>query len=131
MSDTPGKIRLDKWLWHARFFKTRSLATKQVAAGHVRVNGVKVLKPSQNVLVGDVLTFSQSEWVRVIRVAALSNRRGPAPEAQMLYEDLSDPRPSREETQDKNPANPKYEGKGRPDKKSRRALDLTRSWEPY
>lgn len=120
MSDT-GKLRIDKWLWHARFYKTRSLAAKQVSSGHVRVNGIKATKPSQNVSVGDVLTFSQGSHVRVVQVEALSDRRGPAPEAQALYLDKSEP-------QEKSPANPRFEGKGRPDKKSRRALDLTRMW---
>lgn len=124
MIDSPGKIRLDKWLWHARFFKTRSLANKHVTAGHLRVNGSKALKPSQNVSVGDVLIFAQGNWIRTVRVAALSERRGPAPEAQLLYEDMSEPR-------DKNPQNPKYEGKGRPDKKSRRVLDLSRARETH
>ncbi len=124
MINSPSKIRLDKWLWHARFFKTRSLATKQVSAGHIRVNGSKVLKASQNVSVGDVLTFAQGNWIRIVRVAAISERRGPAPEAQLLYVDMSEP-------QDKSPKNPKYEGKGRPDKKSRRALDLSRTRETH
>lgn len=119
--DAPAeKIRIDKWLWHARFYKTRSLAAKQVGAGHVRVNGAKISKPSQNVSIGDVLTFAQGDRIRVVRVEALSLRRGPAPEAQMLYFDMTEP-------QEKPPANPKFEGKGRPDKKQRRALDLTRS----
>ncbi|MCJ8333185.1 MAG: RNA-binding S4 domain-containing protein [Epibacterium sp.] len=117
-----GKLRIDKWLWHARFYKTRSLAAKQVSGGHVRVNGSKVLKPSQNVSPGDVLTFPQGHLVRVVRILSLSERRGPAPEAQALYDDLT-------EVQEKRPQNPKFEGKGRPDKKTRRALDLSRSWE--
>lgn len=119
MSEGAPKIRIDKWLWHARFFKTRSLASKQVAAGHVRLNGNKVLKPAQNVTPGDVLTFSQGRMIRVVRIEAIGTRRGPAPEAQALYFDMT-------EKQEKIPANPKFEGKGRPDKKTRRALDLTR-----
>lgn len=114
------KLRLDKWLWHARFFKTRSLAAKQVSGGHVRVNGNRVSKSSHTVSQGDVLTFSQARLVRVVRVEALGDRRGPAPEAQTLYTDLT-------EKQDRPPPNPRYEGKGRPDKKERRALDLNRS----
>ncbi|TNJ41768.1 RNA-binding S4 domain-containing protein [Phaeobacter sp. B1627] len=124
MSVHADKIRIDKWLWHARFFKTRSLAAKQVGAGHVRVNGAKVLKPSQNVTVEDVLTFSQGHQVRVVRIVSLSERRGPATEAQTLYFDMTEP-------QEKSPANPKFEGKGRPDKRSRRALGLTRIWEDH
>lgn len=119
MAEGAPKTRIDKWLWHARFFKTRSLAAKQVAAGHVRLNGAKVLKPAQNVGAGDVLTFAQGRLIRVVRIEALAERRGPAPEAQALYFDLT-------EKQEKIPANPKFEGKGRPDKKARRVLDLTR-----
>lgn len=120
MTDARPKLRLDKWLWHARFFKTRSLAAKQVSGGHVRVNGNRVSKPSHTVSQGDVLTFSQARLVRVVRVEALGERRGPAPEAQTLYTDLT-------EKQDRPPRNPRYEGKGRPDKKERRALDLNRN----
>lgn len=122
MTDAPVKLRLDKWLWHARFFKTRTLAAKQVTGGHVRINGSRALKASHNVGLGDVLTFSQGRDVRVVRVEALGERRGPAPEAQTLYTDLT-------EKQDNAPANPRYEGKGRPEKRDRRALDLNRtSW---
>jgi ribosome-associated heat shock protein Hsp15 len=119
MAEGAPKIRIDKWLWYARFFKTRSLAAKQVGAGHVRVNGGKALKPAQNVTPGDVLTFAQGKMIRVVRIEAIGERRGPAPEAQALYFDMT-------EKQEKVPANPKFEGKGRPDKKARRALDLTR-----
>lgn len=110
---------MDKWLWHARFFKTRSLAAKQVGGGHVRVNGHIARKPAHSVGPGDVLTFVQARIVRVVRIENLGDRRGPAPEAQTLYTDLT-------EKQDKPPPNPRYEGKGRPDKRERRALDLSR-----
>lgn len=120
MAEGAPKIRIDKWLWHARFFKTRSLAAKQVSAGHVRLNGTKALKPAQNVTPGDVLTFAQGKVIRVVRVEAIGERRGPAPEAQGLYFDMT-------EKQENVPANPKFEGKGRPDKKARRALDLKRN----
>lgn len=113
------KLRIDKWLWHARFFKTRSLAAKQVGGGHVRVNGNRALKPAHNVVPGDILTFAQGRIVRVVRIEALGERRGPAPEAQTLYTDLT-------EKQDTAPPNPKFEGKGRPSKRDRRALDLSR-----
>jgi len=77
-------LRVDKWLWYARFFKTRSLATREVAAGHVRVNGQLVKKPSASLKVSDVLTFPKERDIRVIKVLALGERRGPAPEAQAL-----------------------------------------------
>jgi len=118
----PGrsKIRLDKWLWHARFFKTRSLATKLVTGGHVRVNAQRVSKASASVGVGDVLTFPKERDIRVIRILAIGERRGPAPEAQALYDDLDPPKPRDRAAE---PQNPRYEGKGRPTKKDRRKMD--------
>ena len=86
-------MRLDKWLWHARFFRTRGLATDEVAAGHVRVNGVRVVKPAHPVGDGDTLTFPQGARIRLVRVLATGLRRGPAVEAQMLYLDLDTPPP--------------------------------------
>ncbi|WP_372574921.1 RNA-binding S4 domain-containing protein [Ruegeria jejuensis] len=123
MSEAPTRQRLDKWLWHARFFKTRNLAAKQVAGGKVRVNGNRTEKPAQSVGPGDVLTFAQAREVRVIRIEAIGERRGPAPEAQQLYQDLSEPK-------DKVAQNPGYAGKGRPTKKERRSLDLSRRQDP-
>ena len=81
-------IRLDKWLWHARFFKTRGLATAEVAAGHVRVNGTRTVKPAYAVGAGDTLTFPQGARIRLIRILQTAPRRGSAPEAQQLYLDL-------------------------------------------
>ncbi|MEP0156811.1 RNA-binding S4 domain-containing protein [Pseudophaeobacter sp.] len=119
MQPKAEKIRVDKWLWHARFFKTRSLAAKQISAGHLRLNGAKITKTAQSVISGDVLSFPQGRQIRVVEVVAIGERRGPAPEAQALYLDKTP-------KQDILPANPRFEGKGRPDKKSRRALDLSR-----
>jgi len=84
----PLRLRLDKWLWQARFFRTRTLAAGQVAEGQVRLNGARVTRPAQAVGPGDVLTFVQGSRVRVVRIAALGARRGPAAEARALYEDL-------------------------------------------
>lgn len=89
----PGRIRLDKWLWHARFFKSRSLAARLCAAGGVRIGGTPVAKANHAVKPGDVLTFAQGGHIRVVRVKAIGQRRGPAPEARTLYEDLSPPSP--------------------------------------
>jgi ribosome-associated heat shock protein Hsp15 len=116
---TSEKLRVDKWLWHARFFKTRTMAAKIVSGGHVRVNSDKISKPAHAIAVGDVLTFAQGNHIRVIQVLALGERRGPAPEAQTLYLDKSP-------IQEKDPSQPKSEGKGRPTKKDRRNLDLIR-----
>ena len=122
MSEPAPKTRLDKWLYHARFFKTRTLAAKQVTGGHVRVNSSKVTKASHGVTVGDVLTFPQGKAIRVVRIEAFGTRRGPAPEAQTLYSDLS-------EVKENVPRAPRYEGKGRPKGRDRRKLDLKRGGE--
>ena len=81
-------IRLDKWLWHARFFKSRGLASKICKAGKVRVDGAIVRKSHYIVCVGDVLTFPKARDVRVVRIEALGSRRGPATEARTLYTPL-------------------------------------------
>ncbi len=83
-----SKLRLDKWLCFARFFKSRELASALIQEGHLRLNGQPCAKPAQGVGVGDVLTFVQGGRVRVIRVLALAQRRGPARVAEMLYVDL-------------------------------------------
>lgn len=111
---TDGTLRIDKWLWHARFFKTRTLAAKVVSEGKVRVDGVPVSKPARLVGPGMVLTFVKEHEVKVVRILLPGDRRGPAPEAQALYEDLSPPAP------EKPPANPAFDGTGRPGKKERR-----------
>jgi ribosome-associated heat shock protein Hsp15 len=85
---TNGGLRLDKWLWQARFFKTRSLAATVANKGKVRINRMLVTKPHYRVRPGDVLTFAQGHEIRIVRIVALGERRGPAPEAQMLYEDI-------------------------------------------
>lgn len=85
---TPESIRLDKWLWQARFFKTRALASKLCAAGRVRIDGERVTKAHAAIRLGHVLTFPQARDIRVVRVVALGARRGPAAEARTLYEDL-------------------------------------------
>ncbi len=84
----PAAIRLDKWLWYARFFKTRGLAQKACEAGRIRVNGRRIAKAHRTVAPGDVLAFVQGRIVRIVRILALAERRGPAPEAQRLYEEI-------------------------------------------
>ncbi|MPR06561.1 RNA-binding S4 domain-containing protein [Microvirga tunisiensis] len=81
--------RLDKWLWFARFAKTRTLAAKLVASGFVRLNGQRTDNPAKAVAVGDVITIALARATLVIRVEGLGERRGPAPEARQLYLDLS------------------------------------------
>lgn len=82
------RARLDKWLWCARFFRTRVLAQEACGRGAVRVNGNRTVKPHFMVGPGDVLTFSQGSAIRVVRVTALAERRGSARDAAQLYVDL-------------------------------------------
>ena len=82
------KLRLDKWLFGARFFRSRELASAMIEKGHLRINGQKCKKPGHGVMVGDTLTFVQAEQVRLVRIDALAERRGPATLAQTLYTDL-------------------------------------------
>ncbi len=79
-------LRIDKWLWHARFCKTRAIAQDKATQGHIRLNGHRVEKASAAVRVGDVLTLPAGNRVIALRVLGLGERRGPAPEAQTLYE---------------------------------------------
>ena len=94
-------LRADKYLWFARFFKTRSLATKRANGGRIRINGNKIKKSSDTVRVGDILTFAQGNEIRVIRVLNLGTRRGPAQEAQSLYGDITPNEDTDEATRDK------------------------------
>ncbi|WP_308917001.1 RNA-binding S4 domain-containing protein [Jannaschia sp. LMIT008] len=91
MTDPLPRLRIDKWLWHARFFKTRSLAARVVSDGGVRIDGDRASKPSQTVSPGAVLTFPQGRRIRVVAVVALGTRRGPAEEAATLYDDRTPP----------------------------------------
>lgn len=88
----PDRIRLDKWIWHARLVKTRGLAAKLVEAGHVRVNSAKIVKPGRAVGPGDVLTVAVAGRVRILKILDCGERRGPATEAGTLFLDL-DPLP--------------------------------------
>ena len=105
--------RLDKWLWYSRFFKSRSLATKFCASGKLRLNEKVVRKAHYGLHVGDVLTFPRGPHIRVVRVVGLGTRRGPASEAQTLYQDLTPAEPSPR-------PKPKSERRGKPTKKERR-----------
>ena len=120
--------RIDSWLWHARLFKTRTLAADVVAAGKVRLtrNGKtsRVSKTAQPVRPGDTLTFPKAKLIRVIQIVALATRRGPAPEAQALYEDLTPPPLPKEARPPRVAA--REPGAGRPTKKDRRDMDRLR-----
>ncbi len=118
--------RVDRWLWCARFFKSRTIAQKLAQTGRVRINRRVVDKASQPVRVGDVLTFPQARDIRVVRVLALAERRGPAPEGRLLYDDLTPP----DEPAVKTPSAAERErGAGRPTKRERRLTDRLRSGE--
>jgi len=111
-------LRLDKWLWYARFFKSRTLCAERIQSGRFRVNTTPVSKPSYGVKPGDVVTFPLNDHIRVIKILELGKRRGPALEAQTLYEDLDPPKPKEKSLA----ATPRFDGGGRPTKKDRRDI---------
>ena len=113
-------LRIDKWLWYARFFKSRSGAARLCAGGRVRVNSQLIAKARHSVRVGDVLTFAQARTIRVIEIMELGVRRGPAVEAQALYEDL-DPPVAQSRREDRH--GEREPGAGRPTKAERRAIE--------
>jgi ribosome-associated heat shock protein Hsp15 len=115
--------RLDKWLWFARLTKSRTLAATAVAEGKIKVNRARAKKASQSVKVGDVITSRLSRTVRVLRVADLGTRRGPAAEAQRLYEDLTPPPERIEQGEGPFAWGARVPGSGRPTKRDRREID--------
>jgi len=123
-------LRLDKWFWYARFIKSRSLATKLCNSGKVRVNGSLIKKAHQSIVPGDVLTFPAGPNIRVIKIIKLGNRRGPAKEAQALYEDLQpidQVAKKIDSTLTPEPAQ-RERGSGRPTKVQRRAIERFMGW---
>lgn len=117
------KFRIDKWLFAARFFKTRSLAAEAVEKGRVLVNGARI-KPARAVVVGNRLTIRMDQYQYEIEVLALSNRRGPFTEAQKLYQETDASRQLRATIMEKAKAEPpQFYTKGRPTKRDRRELD--------
>lgn len=119
-------VRIDKWLWAARFFKTRSLATDAVDAGRVKLHDERV-KPARNIRIGDMLRVENESGVYELRVVDLSDKRGPASVAQGLYEETEASRVAREHAAQERryfqePAN---SIRGRPTKRDRRLLDRT------
>ena|SRR6266550_4057374 len=118
-------VRLDKWLWAARFFKTRALATAAVAGGKVQVNGSRT-KPAKQLHVGDSLRVRVGPYDWILTVRAVTERRGSARDAQLLYDESAEGRANRERLAEahKIAPTPTYQGKGRPTKKDRRKLEL-------
>ena len=114
--------RIDKWLWHARVVRTRSAAAALAVSGHVRVNGQRIDGASRPVRVGDVVTVALDRSVRVLKVAAFADRRGPAESVHILWEDLT---PASEPVVGPSPPAPaglRQPGAGRPTKRDRRAI---------
>jgi len=117
-----GTVRLDKWLWAARFFKTRALAVEAINGGHVHLDGNRV-KPARTVQVGDELSIRKGESEFVVVVQALSERRGPAAAAQQLYEETEASRQQRElRAEERRLLQPFAGPSKRPDKRGRRQI---------
>ncbi|MCX7240276.1 MAG: S4 domain-containing protein [Burkholderiales bacterium] len=116
--------RIDKWLWAARFYKTRSLATQEIDKGHVQVNQANV-KPARDVRVGDTITVLQGKVPRTVVVKGISEQRGPAPVAQLLYEETAQSLEKRALIAERNRLSPEPAlaiENGRPTKRDRRNL---------
>ncbi len=124
---TESGIRMDKWLWHARFFKSRSLATQFCNASKLRVDGVIIKKAHFLARPYMVLTFSRSRQVHIVKILVLGSRRGPATEAKTLYEDLSPPLSPKSAEANSSGTLIRPIGSGRPTKRERRRLDQLRS----
>ncbi|MES2178721.1 MAG: RNA-binding S4 domain-containing protein [Gemmatimonadota bacterium] len=125
---TAGKVRIDKWLWAARFFKTRSLAADAIGGGKVTVHGDSV-KSAKLIQVGDEIRIRLGAFEHVVVVRAVSERRGPATVAATLYEETEASRTTRARLAEQHrmaPAAFVYEEKGRPTKRDRREIDRFR-----
>lgn len=127
MAATPDLVRVDKWLWAARFFKTRTLATEAIEGGRVQVNGMRV-KPAKEVRVGDrvEITFGVMRWELVVQ--GLAEKRGPATEARKLYTETDASQQARQQAMDERrlQVEPALGIQGRPTKRDRRSLDRYR-----
>lgn len=124
------RLRIDKWLWAARFYKTRSLATDEIDKGRVAVNGQEV-KPAREVKVGDTVSMRREGLTRTVMVKGVSDMRGPAPVAQQLYEETAESLQERQKSADQR----RYAREpalsiehGRPTKRGRRELDEAKGW---
>ena len=126
-----SRLRLDKWLWAARFFKTRSLAQQAVAGGRVHLNGERT-KSAHEVKVGNTVVVRVGDYTWEVRVKALSERRGPAEEARKLYEETAESAAERQRRVDLRRLSPEpgLDRKGRPTKRDRRLLESLPVLEP-
>ena len=126
------RLRIDKWLWAARFYKTRSLAVDEITLGRIEING-QAAKPSREVRVGDTVSVRRDALTRTVVVRGLSGQRGPAPVAQQLYEETPDSLRAREQAAQQRRYAPEPAHAiehGRPTKRGRRELDqVRRDWD--
>lgn len=123
-------LRIDKWLWCARFFKTRSLAAEEIAKGRVTINA-QAAKASREVRWGDTVAFRQGQIARTVVVRGLGGTRGPAPVAQLLYEETPDSVQAREQAAEQRRLAPEPAHTlpdGRPTKRNRRDMERVSSW---
>ena len=131
MTTPPDSMRLDKWLWCARFYKTRSLAVEEIGKGRVTVNG-QATKAARELRVGDSLALRQGPVARTVVIRALSNMRGPAPVAQQLYEETPESIAARAQAAEARRLAPEPATalrEGRPTKRDRRDMDdLRHGW---
>ena len=126
--DANDDLRLDKWLWAARFFKTRSAAAQAITGGKIELNG-DVVKPARRLAVGDRLRIRLGPFVHEVIVKQLSASRGPAAKAQLMYEETPDSLAARERLREQHRLQPRIDREegGRPTKKERRQIDRWRS----
>ncbi|MBI5006973.1 MAG: RNA-binding S4 domain-containing protein [Nitrosomonadales bacterium] len=122
MNEDTDKLRIDKWLWAARFYKTRSLSAEAVEGGKVTMHGAR-LKPAKAVGIGDVLEIRVGKFHYEVEVLGLSNKRGGAPDAQKLYRETEASKAKREEIAAQLRAQPQPTFKGRPTKRDRREIE--------
>ena len=125
-----NSMRLDKWLWSARFYKTRSLAAEEIGKGRAQVNGV-IAKPSRDIRPGDKVTLQQGYLRREIVVLSLSMQRGPASQAQQLFEETQASLQAREQAAERRRLAPEPAqalGQGRPTKRDRRDIQQVHEW---
>lgn len=123
------KIRLDKWLWAARFYKTRSLATQEIRAGRIQVNGQDTAKPAREIVVGDHVRVRKTSLTVEVEVRAISAVRGPAPQAALLYQETPSSIAARELAAEQRRLAPEpalSQNTGRPTKRDRRLIDQIR-----
>lgn len=128
--DAQARQRLDKWLWAARFFKTRALATEAIGLGRVRVEG-QVVKPARELKPGDLVEVRQAGHIKTVRVLGLSAQRGPAPVAQALYAETPESQAARQASAERQRLAPEPAAslaQGRPTKRDRRQLADWNRW---